>query len=276
MTRQEFQARGLALSREANALDHGHGYFTSHAERLYKACAMFGLLDRKLGDVLEIGPYYGYTPFLLLPNASSYTVIEGDDPAVRPLENLYRKRQIKVSFVDLFDLFGPTHNAPHALALDSAAFDTVLCWETMEHFNFNPVKFVRELFRVLKPGGCAYLTVPNTASFQNLLGLILGRSERAHIDNYFQFEDYVSNGKKAFYGFHWREYSAPELGHLFARAGFNLRQCDTFVAFQAHGRLSLARRLARLGSAGLAALFRRYGTHVRLVAQKPPETSQKS
>jgi SAM-dependent methyltransferase len=45
----------------------------------------------------------------------------------------------------------------------------------MEHFNFNPVKFVREFRRVLKPGGKAYINVPNNASFQNLVSLIFGR-----------------------------------------------------------------------------------------------------
>ncbi len=269
MTRQEFETQGLALSREANALEQGQGYFALHAERLYQTCARFGLLDRNLGGVLEIGPFYGYTPFLLRPNASAYTVLEGDDPIVYPLKPLYQKRGITAQYVDFFDVFGPTREATHSLALGEASFDTLLCWETMEHFNFNPVKFVRELLRVLKPGGRVYATVPNAASFQNLAGLVLGRSERAHINSYYQFEDYVSNGKKAFYGFHWREYTPPELAHMFARAGFQVRQCGTFVAFQSHGRTSIPRRLARVASTAMAGAFSRYGTHVFLVAEKP-------
>jgi SAM-dependent methyltransferase len=268
ITQQQFAEQGLALSREAHVLDSLHGYFTSHCARLYKSCRLFDLLERPLGDVLEIGPFFGYTPFVLRPNAASYTVLEGDDPAVYPLKALYQKHKIAAQFVDLFELFGPTHSATHTLEFGSNAFDTVLCWETMEHFNFNPVKLVREFHRVLKPGGRICITVPNKASFQTLLALASGRSERTIIDSYYQFEDYTSNGKKAFYGFHWREYSRGELRHLYGRAGFSVRECDTFVAFQAHSTTSPGRRVARALNLLLGRLMPRYGTHVYLQAEK--------
>jgi SAM-dependent methyltransferase len=268
ITREEFAAQALELSREANVVDGFHGYFVAHGDRLYQSCVLFDLLDRKLGAALEVGPFYGYTPFLLRPNADSYTVLEGDDPAAYPLKPLYEKRRITLQFVDFFESFGPSLTATHSLPLRDASFDTVLCWETMEHFNFNPVKFVRELHRVLKPGGQVCITVPNSASFQSILGLVSGRAERGHIDNYFKFEDYISNGKKAYYGFHWREYSRFELGRLFAQAGFKVRRCDTFVAFQAHASTSIPRRLVRVANVALAGVLRRYGTHVYLIAEK--------
>jgi len=269
MTQVEFAAQGLALSREAGVLDQMHGYFVEHGNRLYKTCAMFGLLERPLGDVLEIGPFYGYTPFLLRANAFSYTVLEGDDPAAYPLKPLYQKHQLAVQYVDLFELFGAAPAATHALPFGEASFDTVLCWETMEHFNFNPVKFVRELRRVLKPGGRAYITVPNKASFQALLRLAFGRAEDHLIRPYFTFEDYRCNGRKVFYGFHWREYSRPELALLFGTAGFKVRQSGTFVAFQTPvEKPSVPRRLARAANTVLAGVFRRYGTHVCLIAEK--------
>ena len=245
-----------------------HGYFLGHLPRLYKTCSWFNLLESKLGDVLEIGPFYGYTPFLLRPRSSSYAVLEGDDPVVYPLKPVYEKRSISAAFIDLFDSFGPTHQASHALAHKDDSFDTVLCWETMEHFNFNPVKFVRELQRVLRPGGRACITVPNKASFQGIAGLVLGRGEEHLIDSYFTFEDYTSNGKKAFYGFHWREYSPPELRRLFEKAGFKIVRCNTLVAFQAHAKQSFPRRVARGINKVAASLLRRHGTHVCLVAEK--------
>ena len=268
LTEQEFAQRGLELSRGANVVDGLHGYFASHRARLYKSCRVFDLFERKLGDVLEVGPFFGYTPFLLRANASSYTVLEGDDPAVNPLKTLYQKHKVAAQFIDLFDTFGPTHAARHTLGFGNNSFDTILCWETMEHFNFNPVKIVREFYRVLKPGGRVCITVPNKASFQSILALLLGRSERAHIDAYYEFEDYISNGKKAFYGFHWREYSRGELCHLFTRAGFSVRQCDTFVAFQTHATSSVARRLTRRANLVAGVVLRRYGTHVYLIAEK--------
>ena len=268
MTEAQFAEQGLALSREAGVVETLHGYFAGHVARLYKSCTVFGLLDRPLGDVFEVGPFYSYTPFVLREKANSYTVLEGDDPAVYPLKPLYEKRKINAQFVDLFDAFGPIHGAGHSLDFGSESFDTILCWETMEHFNFNPVKMVREFHRLLKRGGRVYVTVPNKASFQSLLALVLGRAEEAGIDAYYQYEDYVSNGKKAFYGFHWREYSRGELGHLFRRAGFTVRLCDTFVAFQTRATSSITRRVARLVNVAAGSVLRRYGTHVCLIAEK--------
>jgi len=268
-TQQEFVEQALAISREAGVLDTLHRYFVQQADRLYQASAMFGLLDRQLGDVLEVGPFFGYTPFLLRPNATSYTVLEGDDPVVYPLKPIYERHRIKADLIDLFEWFGPTRTATHSLGFPDNSFDTVLCWETMEHFNFNPVKFVRELHRVLKPGGRAYITVPNMVSFQRLVGYLFGRAEQHLVQGYFQYEDYISNGKKAFFGFHWREYSRPELALLFATVGFKVIRSDTFVAFQTHAKTSPAQAAARGAARILAGVFRRYGTHVLLEAGKP-------
>jgi SAM-dependent methyltransferase len=191
------------------------------------------------------------------------------DPVVDPLKPLYQKRGIEAHFADLFESFGPTSTAEHRLPFADCSFDTVLCWEAMEHFNFNPLKFVRELLRVLKPGGMAYITVPNKASFQSIVALISGRSERQLIEQYYTFKDYFSGGKKAFHGFHWREYSLPELTLLFSRAGFATEDCGTFVAFQARSGVSLRNQIARKANVILARIFRRYGTHVFLTARRP-------
>lgn len=268
LTQQAYAEEGRLLSLEANVLDSLHAYFVQQGPRLYQACRLFQLFERDLGDVLEIGPFYGYTPFVLQRNASSYTILEGDDPAAYSLKPLYQKREIAAHFTDLFELFGPTHAATRSLRFPPDSFDTILCWETMEHFNFNPVPFVRELYRMLKPGGRVYITVPNKASFQNIVALVFGRFEKRAIDAYYHFEEYSSNEKKAFYGFHWREYSRVELAHLFEKAGFTICKCNTFVAFQVHPDISVARRVARQASRLLGAIFRRYGTNVYLVAQK--------
>ncbi len=47
-----------------------------------------------------------------------------------------------------------------AIGLASAAFDTVICCETLEHLH-DPVAAVGELSRVLRPGGRLFLTTPN-------------------------------------------------------------------------------------------------------------------
>jgi SAM-dependent methyltransferase len=266
MTPKQFKAAAETLSAKANVLNDMHGYFRQHASRLHRSCELFGLFQGGLGDVLEIGPFYAYTPFVLRPRASSYRVLEGDDPAVYPLVPLYKEAAVDFSPIDFFELFGPTHSATHKLPFPDATFDTILCWETMEHFNFNPVKFVRELKRVLKPGGRVCITVPNRASFQALFSLMHGRGDGAGVNSYFKFEDYESNGKKAFYGFHWREYTPGELAAVFAGAGFKVRHCGSFTAFQERENLGFARRVARSLSRLGTRVLPRFGTNVYLSA----------
>lgn len=268
MTLQEFTNAGESVGQKAGVFDGIHGYFRCHAPRLHQSCKRFGLFSDRLGDVLEIGPFYGYTPFLLRACGSSYTVLEGDDPVVRPLEPLYREQAIAFHYVDFFEMFGPTHSATHKLPLPDAQFDTILCWETMEHFNFNPVVLVRELHRVLKPGGRVLITVPNKASFQNVAALLSGRGEKALIESYYRFENTVSGGKRAFYGFHWREYTAPELSCLFSKAGFHVQSCGTFNAFQGRERIGVGRRMLRILLKIAALVFPRHRTHVYLVATR--------
>jgi SAM-dependent methyltransferase len=268
MTLPQFMAGGEELGKKAGVLDGIHGYFRSHATRLHRTCELFGLFSERLGDVLEIGPFFGYTPLLLRPQSSSYTVLEGNDPVVRPLEPLYERHKIALTYVDFFEMFGPTRSAPHQLPLADSSCDTILCWETMEHFNFNPVKFVRELHRVLKPGGRVCITVPNKASFQRIFALLSGRGEKTEIETYFQFENYVVDGKKAFYGFHWREYTSPELAQLFAGAGFKIQAAGSFIAFRDHEHVGVRRRLVRAVARTATACLPRFGTNVYLAATK--------
>jgi len=269
MTIKDFIAEGEAISAKAGESKHMHGYFSHSAPRLHQCCRIFGLFSDGLGKVLELGPFYGYLPFMLKRHATSYAVLEGDDPIVYPLSPLYKEASIDFGLVDYMEIFGPTHAATHTLALPDASFDTILCWETMEHFNFNPVKFVRELYRVLKPGGRVCITVPNRASFQSIYSLVSGRGDTDSIRSFYQFEDYECNGKKAFFGFHWHEYSRPELAALFSQAGFVIGQTGTFTIFDHAEKIGLGRKFARLLSSAAVTIAPRYGKNVYLSATKP-------
>ncbi len=265
MTLQQFKAKGEELG--GNVLNGAHGYFQGHANRLYKTVKRFGLFSSTLGDVLEIGPFYSYVPFILRSASSSYTVLEGDDSIVYPLEPLYKDYSIDLIYADFFEVFGPTRSASHRLSLPDDRFDTILCWETMEHFNFNPVKFVRELYRILKPGGKVCITVPNKASIYALIKLFSGKNKEA-IDSFFQFENYESNGKKAFFGFHWREYTPEELKQLFHQIGFKIQASGGVNEFSTQSKTSLPRHLARTLYKAGTILLPSHRSHVYLIASK--------
>lgn len=267
LTFDEFNRLGREISARAGVLNGQHNYFVSQAERLYQTCRLFNLFQPQ-GDVLEIGPFYGYIPFILRPQCRTYTVIESPDPAVPPLEPLYRENRIAFHCVDFVDVFGPIVGASRRLALPDEAFDLILCWASMEHFFFNPVPFTRELYRILRPGGRVCVTVPNKASFQNIVALLTGRFEEKQIQAYFEFENYRTEGKPVFYGFHWREYTPGEFRLLFAGSGFSVLRCSTVTSFHNFSKPRLGRRLLRAMCRVGSRLLPRYGPEVFLEATK--------
>jgi len=268
MTLDEFKKHAAALAAKVDDGEEMHGYFRAHAGRLHRCSEMFDLFSTPLGDVLEIGPFFGYMPFILRARSTSYSVLEGDDPVVRRLDPLYKEYSVNVSYIDLGEVFGPLKAATHRLDFPDNSFNTILCWETMEHFNFNPVKLVREFHRVLKPGGRICVTVPNKASWQRLAVLLTGKGEDFLIDDFYEFEEYEIDGKKAFHGYHWREYSPPELRRLFAGAGFKIQAAGSFNFFQPREKMGLLRRGARALAEAGSSMFPRQKTHVYLMATK--------
>jgi SAM-dependent methyltransferase len=268
MTLEEFTKSAEAVGDKLSPSGELMGYFRVHAGRLHQCARLFSLFTGNLGDVLEVGPFYGFLPFILRSRSSSYSVLEGDDPFVRRLEPLYDKHSIKLHYIDFGEVFGPLRTAEHRLPFADNSFDTIVCWETMEHFYFNPVKLVREFHRVLKPGGCACITAPNRASWQRLLTLFSGKGENYLIDDFYEFENYEIDGKKAFHGYHWREYSPPELPRLFSRAGFKIQSAGAFNYFQPRENMGLMRRAARTAAKAGCLLFPRQKTHVYLMAKK--------
>ena len=266
---QGFLEAGLEISTSVKAGEM-HAYFKQAAPRLFRALQLFNLnKNDSYAEVLDIGPFFSYIPFILRGGVSSYTIFEARDPAINCLLPLYKSRDINVKFVDMFDLFGPSHSHTQQLDLPSDSMNLILCWEVMEHFPFNPVKFCRELYRLLKPGGRVCVTVPNKASFQAIYSLITGRNQADSISTYFQFEDYICAGKKVFYGFHWREYSPFELRTLFQRVGFDVTACEGFTVFHDNHKPSFGRRIARSMAEIGTQIAPQYGSNIYLEAVKP-------
>lgn len=231
MTRQEFESFTAQISTEAGVVGKQDAYFEEHRVRIYDWCARFHLFARELGDVLDIGPFYAYTPFVLQPNARSVTVIEGDDPAGEPLQRLYSKRGIDLRTLDLGGLFGAVEGASRRLPFPDSSFDTILFWETLEHFSFNPVPFLRELKRIARPGCRIITVVPNRASVFNMLSLVFGWNQIRVMKGYFEHADDLVNGKNVYHGFHWREYTLLEFRYLFENSGFKILESGHILGF---------------------------------------------
>lgn len=90
------------------------------------------------------------------------------------------------------------------------SFDVVLFCEMLEHLLMNPLATLRQIHRVLEPGGVLVLTTPNVARLDNVLRLLHG----ANI-----YDPYSGYGP---YGRHNREYTRHELHRLLDFAGFDV------------------------------------------------------
>lgn len=97
------------------------------------------------GDILEIGSGEGYGIQLLAPAAKSYTGIDKHPtPAPQGLENV---KLIQGTIPPLSDF-------------EDDSFDFVVSFQVIEHIR-DDKWFLREVFRVLKPGGIMILSTPN-------------------------------------------------------------------------------------------------------------------
>lgn len=89
-------------------------------------------------------------------------------------------------------------------------FDVVIFAEIIEHLLNDPCKVIREIKRVLKPGGTLIVTTPNVTRLENVARLISGENI---------YDPYSGYGP---YGRHNREYNRHELVTLLQFEGFDV------------------------------------------------------
>ena len=132
-----------------------HGRLKFTTERFVEAADITGR------DVLDIGCGYGWFE-LWAARKRGVKHITGLD--MTPADLQTASQHIKELNV-LFKEGGATK-----LPIESNAIDTVVSWEVIEHIppNTEPVMF-DEVRRVLRPGGCFYLSTPN-GTLRSILG----------------------------------------------------------------------------------------------------------
>jgi methionine biosynthesis protein MetW len=169
------------------------------ADGLLRVQGALGLLDP--GDkLLDVGCGEGTLGELARPMFREVHGIDIADDAVR----LAREKGVISRRVNL-----NTERAPYP----DETFDTVVTLDVIEHV-FDPIAFVLELRRVLRPGGHLVLSTPNIRKIQRVLTLIGGRFPRTSYD------------PVGFDGGHLHYFTSADLRELFTRNGFEVVAVD--------------------------------------------------
>ena len=107
------------------------------------------------------------------------------------------------------------------LSYADASFDAVVCCQALEHFSHSHLHAVREMRRVLRPGGIVEIDVPNAASFRNRSRMLRGKNiTYDYREHYLRAEPVLYKGHSFFPLRHNREFTRDELALLLEEAGF--------------------------------------------------------
>ena len=102
--------------------------------------------------------------------------------------------------------------------------DVILSFETLEHFREDPMFFMIEANRVLKPNGLLILTTPNSSSLRAVFNALSQQSPLL-------YSVYCRGHEKPGMG-HVKEYAVRELQQLFQKSGFCVDNHQTFSPYK--------------------------------------------
>jgi ubiquinone/menaquinone biosynthesis C-methylase UbiE len=115
-------------------------------QRLFKAYVV--ARDYVHGDILEIGCGEGRGVGTLLERAKSFTAVDKISEVIQDLKKKFPTGQ----FISM--------NLPPLDGLPDNTYDYVVSFQVIEHIE-NDALYLKEINRVLKPGGTAMITTPN-------------------------------------------------------------------------------------------------------------------
>jgi SAM-dependent methyltransferase len=180
-------------------------------DSLWRFLHTWGLVREEQGRCLEIGANPYFTTLLL----AEYTDLEltltnyyGDTKSETTKETVHY-RDAKGRSTERELISHVVNVERDRFPFEANWFDVVLFCEVIEHLLMNPLGALREVHRVLRPGGSLVVTTPNVNRLENVLAITAG----ANI-----YDPYSGHGP---YGRHNREYNREELIRLLEFAGFD-------------------------------------------------------
>lgn len=120
------------------------------------------------------------------------------------------------SFLDKHNLvIKKTNIETEELPFKTNTFDFIIFNEVFEHLRINPIFTLKEINRVLKPGGILLLTTPNLYAIHKIFMFNLGKSFNNAYDEFNKLNIYGYMG-------HIREYSTSEIRKFLQNTNFKI------------------------------------------------------
>ncbi|MDX2099025.1 MAG: methyltransferase domain-containing protein [Leptolyngbyaceae cyanobacterium bins.59] len=178
----------------------------------------YGLVKDMTGKCLELGSNPYFTTLLLKYYTSLDLTLANYFSPDYELDPITKTEVVELSCLN------PQTRQPQTLSFkshhfnleteqapfDDGEFDVILYCEILEHLTLDPLKSLREIKRILKPGGTLVLTTPNAIRLENVARLIVGENI---------YDTYSAYG---IYGRHNREYTSRELRSMLSYMGFTI------------------------------------------------------
>jgi SAM-dependent methyltransferase len=177
----------------------------------------WGLAKDLTGECLELGANPYFTTTLLYEFTALRLTLanyfHSGFSSISHQQVLYSDRQGQMKTRSLEFHHFNIENEP--FPFPDQRFDSILFCEIIEHLQMDPVAVLKEIKRVLRPGGTLILTTPNVARLENVSKLIAGVN---------LYDPYSGYGP---YGRHNREYNRHDLFLLLDYCGFDLEAMFT-------------------------------------------------
>ncbi len=211
-------------------------------------------------SILDIGMGYGFYDMLLARHYDR--VVRGLELAenIPVYSGLARDMGVEVIEGGLTE---------QGLPLPDASVDFVILSEVLEHLRIGPVLALREIGRVLRPGGHLLVTTPNIARLINVIHLLAGQNIIERLPDEGADLDHITDAWQ-----HIREYTMRELTSLLTRSGFDVteaRHSHCWDRYNPHllGGVGLVRRAAHMGLAVATWVLPPLRSDLLVVATKP-------
>jgi SAM-dependent methyltransferase len=138
------------------------GYLRKQRQRYLSTLSFLGEADRGC-RLLEVGSVPGHFTVVLKGLGFDVRGVDVDPARVRPI---WERHGLSVEKVDI---------EREPLPFPEGSFDLALFTEVLEHLRVNPLHALRQVARVLAPGGRLLLSTPNI-TLAHRLQFLLGRS----------------------------------------------------------------------------------------------------